>query len=42
MVVLVQVLALLAALGLSAAHTTDHAAAAPAPVADDIFLPSGG
>jgi hypothetical protein len=41
MVVLVQVLALLAALGLTTAHTTDHNASA-SPVVDDVFLPSGG
>jgi len=41
MVVLVQVLALLAALALSIANTTYHTAPAP-PVVDDVFLPSGG
>jgi hypothetical protein len=41
MVVLVQVLALLAALGLTTPHTDSTAAASP-PVVDDVFLPSGG
>jgi hypothetical protein len=41
MVVLVQVLALLAALGLATAHTTNNTAST-SPVVDDVFLPSGG
>ena len=41
MVVLIQVLALLAALGLTTAHTTHHTTST-SPVVDDVFLPSGG